>query len=70
MLTGETMTNRGAAVDPYTADEVRDKFQELAVPVWGKAHADRILTAIETIETAPDLTELNRLLATPAIKEA
>jgi 2-methylcitrate dehydratase PrpD len=70
VLTAETMTNRGDAVDPYTPDEVRAKFFELAVPVWGQAHADRILNAIETIETAPDLTGLNSLLAQPAIKEA
>lgn len=70
VLAAETMTNRGDAIDPYTSDEVRDKFHELAVPVWGKAHADRILTAIETIETAPDLKGLNTLLAAPAIKEA
>ncbi|MDL2403361.1 MmgE/PrpD family protein [Rhizobium mayense] len=70
VLAAETMTNRGDAIDPYTPDEVHAKFFELAVPVWGKAHADRILNAIETIDMAPDLTGLNDLLAQPAIKEA
>lgn len=69
VLAGETMTNRGDAVDPYTPDEVRAKFLDLAAPVWGDAHAARILAAVETIETTASLTDLNGLLAAPVTKE-
>ncbi|MDP9835454.1 2-methylcitrate dehydratase PrpD [Neorhizobium huautlense] len=69
-LTAETMTNRGDAVDPYSPQEVRDKYFELVEPVWGRSHAARILDAIETIDTAENLSGLNALLAQPAIKEA
>jgi len=70
VLTRETMTNRGDAADPYTPDEVRAKFFDLTVPVWGEAHAKRVHSAIETIETAESLAGLNTLLGEPPRKDA
>jgi 2-methylcitrate dehydratase PrpD len=65
VLSGETLTNRGDAANPYTPDEVRAKFLELVTPIWGAAHADRLLATIETIDAAPNLTACNNLLAEP-----
>lgn len=69
VLAGETFTNRGDAADPFSPDEVRAKFRELTHPVWGTDHTQEIHTAVETIETAPNLSGLNRLLAIPAMKD-
>ena len=52
MLRGETFTNRGDASDPYLPAEVEAKFMELAVPVWGEAHAEAIHHAVATLEQA------------------
>ena len=35
VLTAEVLTNKGDTEDPYSADDVQDKFRELAEPVWG-----------------------------------
>ncbi|HEX2552339.1 MAG TPA: MmgE/PrpD family protein [Microvirga sp.] len=64
----EALTNKGDTEDPYTADEVRAKFRELAEPVWGAAHAGRILAAVDAIEGG-SLRELDRLLAQPPQQE-
>ncbi|MEO3388593.1 MmgE/PrpD family protein [Mesorhizobium sp. CAU 1741] len=65
VLTGETMTNRGDSVDPYTPDEVREKFFELTVPVWGQIHADKVHAAIDTIDLTEGTEALDALLASP-----
>lgn len=69
VLSGETFTNRGDARDPYSPDEVMAKFAELARPVWGETHAERIRTAIETLDEAADLMALDALLAAPPLKD-
>jgi 2-methylcitrate dehydratase PrpD len=61
-LSAEVLTNRGDTEDPYSADEVREKFRELAEPVWGTEHASLILGVVETLE-GRGVDELCRLLA-------
>jgi 2-methylcitrate dehydratase PrpD len=68
-LKGETFTNRGDAVDPFTPQEVREKFADLASPVWGASHAARVLAAVDELDKAADLKGFNGLLAEPAIKD-
>jgi 2-methylcitrate dehydratase PrpD len=63
VLAAEVRTNRGDTEDPYGPDEVRDKFRELAEPVWGSAHADRLIAAVDGLDAAPDLAPLSALLA-------
>lgn len=46
VFTAEALTNRGDIEDPYTPAEVREKFRELAGPVWGAAHAAAIEEAV------------------------
>ncbi|MBS7706582.1 MmgE/PrpD family protein [Chelatococcus asaccharovorans] len=69
VLAGETFTNRGDAVDPYGPDEVVAKFMELAVPVWGESHANRIRQAIDGLDEMTSLTDLDALLAEPALED-
>jgi hypothetical protein len=46
VLRAEALANRGDIEDPYTPAEVREKFRELAGPVWGAAHAAAIEEAV------------------------
>ncbi len=63
----EALTNKGDTEDPYSPEEVRAKFADLAVPVWGASHAAAIADCVETIDRAADLSTLTRLLSAPAV---
>ncbi|MBP2296150.1 MmgE/PrpD family protein [Azospirillum rugosum] len=63
----EALTNKGDTEDPYSPDEVRAKFADLAAPVWGAAHAAAIADCVESIDRAADLSTLTRLLSAPAV---
>ncbi|HZH53555.1 MAG TPA: MmgE/PrpD family protein, partial [Microvirga sp.] len=66
VLSAEVLTNKGDTEDPYSPDEVRDKFRELAEPVWGSEHAERILGHVEAIDRASDIRGLTSLLGRPS----
>lgn len=61
----EVMTNRGDAEDPYSGDEVREKFLELASPILGGARAASFAAAFADLETAPSLADVLKLSETP-----
>ncbi len=63
VLEAEALTNRGDTEDPYSAAEIREKFFDLAGPVWGEAHAAAILAQIDALPQAGTLDTLNALLA-------
>ena len=63
VLEAEATTNRGDTEDPYSDDEIAAKFREVAGPVWGAAHAERILAATLALDTAPDIRPYAALLA-------
>lgn len=62
----EALTNKGDTEDPYSPDEVRAKFADLARPVWGASHAAAIADCVASIDRAADLSTLTRLLSAPA----
>ncbi len=61
-LTAATETNKGDTEDPYSADEVRDKFVELSTPVYGRDVAAAILAAVDALDRAPGIHALEALL--------
>jgi 2-methylcitrate dehydratase PrpD len=63
ILSAEAYTNKGDTEDPYSAEEVQDKFREVAGSVWSDEHCSSILEAVEDLDRAPDLAALSRLLA-------
>jgi 2-methylcitrate dehydratase PrpD len=63
VLCAEAFTNKGDAEDPYSAEEIRDKFREVAGSVWSGEHCSAILEAVEDLDRSPDLRALSRLLA-------
>jgi 2-methylcitrate dehydratase PrpD len=63
ILSAEAYTNKGDTEDPYSAEEVQDKFREVAGSVWSNEHCSSILKAVEDLDHSPDLAALSRLLA-------
>jgi 2-methylcitrate dehydratase PrpD len=63
VLKAESLTNRGDTEDPYTAAEVLAKFDEIATPVWGAAHARKVRDAAFAVDAASDIRALTALLA-------
>ncbi len=67
-LKAEVLTNRGDTEDPYSADEVREKFRELAGPVWGDAHAARIARLVSDLPGAASVDDLIAALCAPPLE--
>ncbi len=61
----EVLTNRGDTEDPYTEDDILQKFRELAEPVWGAAHAAALIQAVRGVDRIGGLDALTPLLAAP-----
>jgi 2-methylcitrate dehydratase PrpD len=65
-LSAEVLTNKGDTEDPYSPDDVRDKFRELAEPVWGISHVEQIIAEVDAVDGASDIRGLTGLLARTA----
>ena len=64
---GRTVSRRvefakGTRENPLTADEVRAKYFRLTGPVAPRARAEAIMTAVDGLDRARDLTRLASLL--------
>jgi 2-methylcitrate dehydratase PrpD len=57
-----TLAVRGTPANPMTLDEVEDKAMGLLAPVLGGAQAQALCKAVWSLEQAPSLAELGRLL--------
>lgn len=57
----EARVNRGDTEDPYTADDLREKFFELATPVWGAGSAP-LFESCMRFERLPSLANFAELL--------
>ncbi|MCZ6605488.1 MAG: MmgE/PrpD family protein [Alphaproteobacteria bacterium] len=62
----ETKTNKGDAEDPYTADELKEKFFELTARVWSTASAEAVFEGISRLESLEDINELTAPLKSAA----
>ena len=58
----EALTNRGDTEDPYRAEEVREKFRELAGPVYGAERARAIEDAVMALSPHVEAASLAELL--------
>ena len=75
MASGETYVSqvdypKGSIENPMSDDELRAKFESLAVPVVGTLRAARIADAAMAIERCANVGELLKLTAAPARKPA
>jgi 2-methylcitrate dehydratase PrpD len=62
VLSAEALTNKGDTEDPYSAEEIQDKFREVAGSVWRDSHCSAILAAVEDLDRSPDIRALSALL--------
>ena len=63
VLTAETFVNRGDFEDPYSADDLRDKYMSLGVPVWGEAAAEQVFDRVHHLDSLDDVNLLTAPLA-------
>jgi 2-methylcitrate dehydratase PrpD len=63
VLKAEALTNKGDTEDPYSDAEIREKFHEVAGPVWDKGRREAILSAVEHIDSAGSVAALCDLVA-------
>ncbi|MFH6781004.1 MULTISPECIES: MmgE/PrpD family protein [Methylobacterium] len=61
-LSAQAFTNRGDTEDPYSADDVREKFRALAGPVWGAERSEDVIRAVAGIEKVEGIGELLALI--------
>lgn len=62
VLREHTLAVRGTPANPMTPDEVEDKAMGLLSPVLGDAQAQALCDAVWSLDQAPDLAQLGRLL--------
>ena len=61
-LKAEAFVNKGDFEDPYTADDLLEKYHELVTPVWGEDTAQKVHAAVADMDKMPDVNELTRFL--------
>ena len=61
-LRAEAFVNKGDFEDPYSQNELREKYYELAIPVWGEEKAQNVYATIANVDKLPDVNGLTRLL--------
>ena len=61
-LKAETFVNKGDFEDPYSPDDLLEKYYELATPVWGGDTAQKVYTAVADMDGMADVREFTRFL--------
>ncbi len=62
VLEAATETNRGDWRDPYSADELKTKYQDLTARTWRQAEAEAIYDTVMNLEALSSTDELSRLI--------
>ena len=70
VLEAKTETNRGDWRDPYSVDEIIEKYNNLTACAWSAEHSSHIYDAVMAIETSPSITPLSDLIHQAAVHEA
>lgn len=60
---GEMYYAKGSSKNPFSDEEINDKFRSLASPMMEKSRIDQIIQMILNLESVKDINELARLLA-------
>jgi 2-methylcitrate dehydratase PrpD len=64
VITGRAAFGKGSPENPMTFEEAAGKFRACAeYASWPKAKAERIITFVRELETAPDLSQLTQFLS-------
>ena len=62
-LNAEAYVNKGDFEDPYSAEELREKYYGLADPIWGHETANKIHNRVMSLEDVDDTNRLTSLIA-------
>ena len=62
-LKAEAFVNKGDFEDPYSPDDLLEKYFELATPVWGKDISQQLHGAVSALDEISDVRQVTRLLA-------
>jgi 2-methylcitrate dehydratase PrpD len=57
-LRAEAFVNKGDFEDPYSPDELQEKFFELATPVWGEDISRQVHNAVAALDAIKDIREV------------
>jgi 2-methylcitrate dehydratase PrpD len=64
LISGRAAFGKGSPENPMTFEEAAGKFRACAeYASWPKAKAERIITFVRELETAPDLSQLTPFLS-------
>ena len=62
-LKAEAFINKGDFEDPYSPDDLLEKYFELATPVWGKDISQQLHGVVSGLDEISDVRQVTRLLA-------
>jgi 2-methylcitrate dehydratase PrpD len=62
-LKAEAFVNKGDFEDPYSAEDLLEKYFELATPVWGKNISQQVHSAVSGLDEILDVRQVTNLLA-------
>ncbi len=62
-LDAESFVNKGDLEDPYTAEELQEKYYGLTDPVWGHETAEKVHAKVMALEDVGDINEMTALMA-------
>jgi 2-methylcitrate dehydratase PrpD len=62
VLEAQALVNKGDFEDPYSQDDLKRKYLDLSVPVWGEKTARAIYELIGELENLRDMNQLTELI--------
>lgn len=62
-LDAESFVNKGDLEDPYTAEELQEKYYGLTDPIWGHETAEKVHAKVMALEDVGDINEMTALMA-------
>ena len=61
-LRAVAFVNKGDFEDPYSAEDLHEKYYELALPVWGEGTAQKVWSALTGLDEISDVREVTCFL--------
>jgi 2-methylcitrate dehydratase PrpD len=62
-LDAETYSNKGDSDDPYSPEELQEKYYELTAPIWGREVATELYSAVMELEKVDDVNQVTAIQA-------
>jgi len=62
VLKAEAFINKGDTEDPYTVEEMKEKYFELLDPLWGRTRAEALYAQVMDLDKVRDVNQLTAML--------